>query len=128
MRAIEVGLLSVDCLKASHTSVHAVPGGILIPELLFYPGSKNSKLNKILPRLLPLVSGVEEYREPFAGSGVIGLSVMSRCPQLSYWLNDRDPGLACLWYAARHHGPELVKLVETFAPERGRISGLQDPA
>ena len=23
MRAIEVGLLSVDCLKASHTSVHA---------------------------------------------------------------------------------------------------------
>ena len=29
MRAIEAGLLSVDCLKASHTSVHAVPGGIL---------------------------------------------------------------------------------------------------
>ena len=29
MRAIEVGLLSVDCLKASHTSVHAFPGGIL---------------------------------------------------------------------------------------------------
>jgi hypothetical protein len=23
------GLLSVDCLKASHTIVHAVPGGIL---------------------------------------------------------------------------------------------------
>jgi hypothetical protein len=29
MRAIEVGLLSIDCLKAAHTSVHAVPGGIL---------------------------------------------------------------------------------------------------
>src|SRR5690348_18461802 len=29
MRAIEAGLLSVDCLKACHTSVHAVPGGIL---------------------------------------------------------------------------------------------------
>jgi hypothetical protein len=26
MRAIEVGLLSVDCLKASHTSVHAARG------------------------------------------------------------------------------------------------------
>jgi hypothetical protein len=26
MRAIEVGLLSVDCLKASHTSVHAAGG------------------------------------------------------------------------------------------------------
>ena len=26
MRAIEVGLLSVDCLNASHTSVHAVQG------------------------------------------------------------------------------------------------------
>src|SRR5712671_4112637 len=26
MRAIEAGLLSVDCLKASHTSVHAVRG------------------------------------------------------------------------------------------------------
>src|ERR1700759_4631320 len=30
MRAIEAGLLSVDCLKASHTSVHAVPGSILV--------------------------------------------------------------------------------------------------
>jgi hypothetical protein len=28
MRAIEVGLLSVDCLKASHTSVHAVRGAL----------------------------------------------------------------------------------------------------
>src|SRR5438477_526871 len=28
MKAIEVGLLSVDCLKASQTSVHAVPEGI----------------------------------------------------------------------------------------------------
>src|SRR5438128_9091137 len=26
MRAIEAGLLSVDCLKASHTSVHAARG------------------------------------------------------------------------------------------------------
>jgi hypothetical protein len=30
MRAIEAGLLSIDCLKASQTSVHAVSGGILI--------------------------------------------------------------------------------------------------
>jgi hypothetical protein len=29
MRAIEVGLLSVDCMKAPQTSVHAVPDGIL---------------------------------------------------------------------------------------------------
>jgi hypothetical protein len=29
MRAIEVGLLSVDCLKASHTSVHAVQESLL---------------------------------------------------------------------------------------------------
>jgi len=28
MKAIEVGLLSVDCLKASHTSVHAVRGAL----------------------------------------------------------------------------------------------------
>jgi hypothetical protein len=29
-RAIEVGLLSVDCLKASHTSVHAVRGALSV--------------------------------------------------------------------------------------------------
>jgi hypothetical protein len=29
IRAIEAGLLSIDCLKASQASVHAVPGGIL---------------------------------------------------------------------------------------------------
>jgi hypothetical protein len=28
MRAIEAGLLSVDCLKASHTSVHAAGGAV----------------------------------------------------------------------------------------------------
>src|SRR5271169_245497 len=28
MRAIDAGLLSVDCLKASHTSVHAVRGAL----------------------------------------------------------------------------------------------------
>jgi site-specific DNA-adenine methylase len=85
-------------------------------KLLFYPGSKNMKLRKILPHLSPLLKGVEEYREPFVGSGVIGLSVMARFPQLCYWLNDRDPAMACLWYAARHHGRELAKLVETFTP------------
>jgi DNA adenine methylase len=67
--------------------------------------------------LLPLVArSADEYREPFVGSGAIGLSVMSHLPQLSYWLNDRDPGMACLWFAVRHYGPELVKRVESFTP------------
>jgi hypothetical protein len=32
MRAIDAGLLSVDCLKASHASVHAAGGGVLVGE------------------------------------------------------------------------------------------------
>jgi hypothetical protein len=30
MRAVEVGLLSVDCLKASQTSVHAVQASLRV--------------------------------------------------------------------------------------------------
>src|SRR5215469_10296398 len=85
-------------------------------KFIYYPGSQNFQSNNILRHLLPLLDGVEEYREPFVGSGVIGLSVMARCPQLSYWFNDRDPSMACAWYAVRHHGPELVKLIDTFTP------------
>jgi DNA adenine methylase len=48
---------------------------------------------------------------------------MARCPQLSYWFNDRDPGVATLWYAVRHHGPELVKLVQSFTPS---VSGFRE--
>jgi len=70
----------------------------------------------ILPHLLPLLRDADEFREPFLGSGVIGLAVMARCPHLSFWLNDRDAAVTCLWWALRYRAPELVKLIEAFEP------------
>ena len=85
-------------------------------QALYYMGAKARQLPEIMPRLLPLLEQADEFREPFAGSGVVSLAVMARCPRLSFWLNDRDPAMACLWWALRYHGPELVKLLEAFEP------------
>jgi site-specific DNA-adenine methylase len=85
-------------------------------QALYYMGAKARQLPEIMPRLLPLLEQADEFREPFAGSGVVSLAVMARCPRLSFWLNDRDPAMACLWWALRYHGSKLVKLIEAFEP------------
>jgi len=85
-------------------------------QALYYPGAKTRQLPQILPHLLPLLRDGDEFREPFAGSGAVSLAVMARCPGLLFWLNDRDPAMACLWWALRYHGTALVTLIEEFSP------------
>ncbi len=87
-----------------------------ILQALYLPGAKSRQRHLIMPVLLPLLRDADEYREPFVGSGVIGLAVMAQCPQLSFWINDRDAALTCLWWSLRHRGPEIVKLIEAFEP------------
>src|SRR5437868_3061495 len=83
---------------------------------LYYMGAKNHHRHLILPALRPYLDGAAEFREPFVGSGGIALAVMARFPRLRYWLNDRDPAVACLWWALRHSVRDLVKLIENFRP------------
>jgi site-specific DNA-adenine methylase len=91
----------------------------MIPILqpFYYGGSKRSKLPTLLPLILDLLHdpAITEYREPFLGSGVVGLSLLGRAPRrLTYWLNDRDPACAAFWLAVREFPDRLIDLVERF--------------
>jgi len=85
---------------------------ILIP----YLGSRALMKPRILPLLLRLAAGMNEYREPFVGGGSVGLAMMSRRPDLTYWLNDRDYSVAGLWWSVRYHPEEIIERVRTTIP------------
>lgn len=92
--------------------------------IIRYPGSKE-KLRKDLFRFFPsemihsIWAGTAawEYREPFFGSGAIGLKVLGQLPPRSpVWLNDIDADLVCMWQAVQATPNELCRLVRAFKP------------
>lgn len=90
--------------------------------LIRYPGSKAKLYREIVRRFSPCMSGElfsanAEYREPFFGSGAVGLRVMQKlATSCRLWLNDIDPGIACLWQAVLNHPRELSSMVRDFRP------------
>jgi DNA adenine methylase len=85
-------------------------------DLLYWLGNKRPLRKEIIPFLAPLIKDVHEYREPFCGSAAIALSLMSLYPNRMFWLNDRDPAVACLWFAVKHYPDQLIELVRSFRP------------
>lgn len=97
------------------------------PAIIRYPGSKSKLVPQIVSTLpdsfhaarAPLFccSKDVEYREPFFGSGAIGLEVIANVRQAaSIWINDIDPGMYSVWSAVVHHRKDLEKLVSEFVP------------
>lgn len=97
------------------------------PAIIRYPGSKAKLVQQIavtLPdafrgRRSPLFSSVQpvEYREPFFGSGAMGLEVIASMRRnASVWINDIDPGMFAVWVAVVHHRQKLEELVGAFEP------------
>lgn len=81
-----------------------------------YPGGK-SKLQKQLLPLLESTDTTLEYREPFFGGGSVGLAFLKANPSWSHvWINDFDPGIACLWEAVIQKPEELKQKVRDFVP------------
>ncbi len=74
-----------------------------------YPGGKTKLLTPIIGRLRANGEAAE-YREPFFGGGSVGLKLFEGPPRSlrSVWLNDKDPGIACLWSSALNY-PTLLK-------------------
>jgi DNA adenine methylase len=81
-----------------------------------YPGGK-SKLRDVIVRKLLAVPGCTEYREPFFGGGCVGIKVLSDCPWFSsVHINDRDPGIYCLWATLLDNPRLLVDRINRFTP------------
>lgn len=97
------------------------------PAIIRYPGSKAKLVPQIVETLPdefhaarnPLFRGHRdiEYREPFFGSGAMGLEVIANIRRQSrVWINDIDPGMFSVWMAVVHHRQELERLVAEFTP------------
>jgi DNA adenine methylase len=92
--------------------------------LIRYPGAKEKLADTLLAlfparcvhRLWSHASPVE-YREPFFGSGAIGLKILPQLPRTGrVWINDLDQDLASLWLSVRDHHRLLIDRIKAFTP------------
>jgi DNA adenine methylase len=83
-----------------------------------YPGGKTKLRDQILCELRGRWSSdVEEYREPFFGGGSVGILFARGTPDVRrVWINDKDPGIACLWTAVIRSPEALIRRVLSFTP------------
>ena len=83
-----------------------------------YPGGKSKLRDEIAGKLKVYATDKSiEYREPFFGGGSIGLKFISDQPQwTNVWINDKDPGVACLWTSVIRYPDDLKELVGNFKP------------
>jgi DNA adenine methylase len=86
-------------------------------QLCPYPGCKAKLRSQILPVLLTLANGVDEFVDVFAGAGGIALPMMFRCPDLVHVVNDLDPTVIALWLAVRNQPEGLTKRVTDDVPQ-----------
>ena len=91
---------------------------------LRYPGGKTW----LIPHIRCWLKGIEPRPkllvEPFAGGGIVSLTVVmeglaDRCLMVEL---DRD--VAAFWHAALRHGPELCEMVRRFQPTREAVDAL----
>lgn len=86
--------------------------------LFRYPGGKNKLSDPILYKLKSLYNDNLEYREPFFGSGSIGISILNykTIPFKNIWINDYDNGISALWTSVIKHPVELRDMIQEFKP------------
>ncbi|CAN5534544.1 hypothetical protein BH11PLA2_BH11PLA2_16070 [soil metagenome] len=93
-------------------------------EFFRYPGGKAKLQNEIIKRL-PSLEG-KEYREPFFGSGKIGLKLLADQRLSSIWINDADHGIASLWNAILWFPEDLMERVRKFTPTTGAFYAIRE--
>lgn len=82
-----------------------------------YPGGKSKFKTQILRELSPYFGSSDEYREPFFGGGSIGFEILTTAHKVkSFWINDKDIGMYCLWRAVKEFPTELKASVNGLAP------------
>lgn len=85
-----------------------------------YPGGKNKIINPILDKIENITSKLEkfQYREPFFGAGSVGVNVLKKLNTKidNVWINDKDIGIACLWYSAIFNKELLKKKIKEYTP------------
>ena len=84
-----------------------------------YPGGKAKLRDQILSKLCEGLSKddtIIEYREPFLGGGKITTELLTISGINSFWINDFDFGIACLWFTVINNPIGLIELIQKFTP------------
>jgi DNA adenine methylase len=82
-----------------------------------YPGGKSYIANKIFDILGNFVTGETIFVDVFSG----GLTMTVKfCMQYSivnnYWINDKDPGIACIWTSYIRYPDEFIRRLSFYKP------------
>lgn len=83
-----------------------------------YPGGKSKTKDDIIRRIIDTSDKkTSEYRDPFFGSGTIGIDyLMFNTDIYTVWLNDKDFGISCLWTSVIKEPNQLKNLVMAYKP------------
>jgi len=91
-----------------------------------YPGGKHKLKDRVIKEISKLSKDIDvEYREPFYGGGSIGNNFIvdkADIPDMwgqkikKIWVNDRDPGISCIWTAVIRYAEALKQAVSAFTP------------
>lgn len=74
-------------------------------------------LKQILPVLVPQISAVRGYVEPFLGSGAVARAVLDLLPEsVPAILADADPWVVAVWCASQYHADALIEACRGFVP------------
>lgn len=78
--------------------------------LLRYPGGKSKLKKPIVKKLLELKTPkTNTFISPFFGGGSVEFEFLQQSPQIKdLYINDKDPGIACLWTSVLKY-PEAMK-------------------
>jgi DNA adenine methylase len=86
--------------------------------IIRYPGGKSKLKHTIVKQLSDQAKNKNlQYREPFFGSGSIGIKLLDDNPNITkIWINDKDIGIACLWTAIIRYHNDFKDHIYSFVP------------
>lgn len=81
-----------------------------------YAGGKSKLLPQIMEHLDTIVKDSDTYVEPFVGGGSVFLEVVNRYPNKTFYLNDKNYGVASFWSIVTGGNDkcltDLIKLID----------------
>jgi DNA adenine methylase len=82
-----------------------------------YPGGKSFIANKIMPYFKECINNNTTFVDVFAGGLTMTVAFAKAYPEVKkYWINDKDPAIACIWDCYINWKPNLKTCIRTLEP------------
>ena len=92
-----------------------------------YPGGKSYIAEKILVFCEEFLQDGVEWVDVFTGGLTMTIKSIKRFPQIkNFWINDKDPGVACIWTSYIKYPNELKAAINSATPSVELFYALKD--